>query len=615
MESHFERVLTTDVAPKRSEACPSASRSPKRVRLSSSLPASKISDIVDGAKAQEDDALDARALKSMANSLTKQVQRNALAREKYAHEPTKFLDSELALNTELVRWKQVAAKPELFSAMTELHVPRTLLGLFGHENMDVRLAVLSLLAELTDVDAAVESLEPARKLAQHLVEEKLLPLLVTNMFELARAADHMMEGSSDEEEMGMYHSLQILENLADLEPNVCVEVVTTTEVLQFLLQQAAPERKFSENKLYASEILSILVQSGAKPRENFVVWSEEEQPQQKPEHPFEKSVTNVDLLDALLQALAPYRKKDPSGEEEAEFVSNLVNSLCCVLLVPKAQTHFRHLEGLELLLRFLKDRQRFIFGGALRCLDHALVGNGRNCERLIEVGGLRSVFSVFMGRHGKYKSPTSHTKANKAQERAKQVEHVVNILASLCAWISERAPADGYARLYAKFLENEKEKIDRCMDLFVEYYKRVEDSNEEDRGEEDADIRYLRRLDAGLFVLERIAFVLAHLCRFSTKLRAYVMIKFHEHSIDSESLVAILREQLEFLLAEEKEAIEGKEGTDDVVSDDAKRAQKVQLQLLLETLDSEDAREEEGEVKTAETLSDETTRHGTTCDR
>uniref|UniRef100_A0AAV1UUC7 Beta-catenin-like protein 1 N-terminal domain-containing protein n=1 Tax=Peronospora matthiolae TaxID=2874970 RepID=A0AAV1UUC7_9STRA len=596
MESHFERVLAAPVAAKRPAASTLAPLAAKQPRVSPRAIAAQISAVVDGAEEQEGDTLDARSLKSMANSLLKQVQRNALDREKHADEPLKFLESELALDLQLKRWQQVAAKPELFGVMMELQVPRVLLGLFGHENADIQLAVLSLLAELTEVDDAVESLGSARELAHHLVDEKLLPLLINNLFRLAAAADDVEKDGqkAEEETLGMYHSLQILENLIDLEPHVCVEVAVKTEVLPFLLQQVVPTREFSENKLYASEILSILLQSGAEPRAEFAAWSRKERRKEETETDKNRQNRSVNLVDDLLQAISPYRKKNPASDEEEEMVGNLVNALCSALLVSEAQTQFRHLEGLELLLRCMKDRRQFVFGSALRGLDHALMGNARNCERMIEIGGLCSVFSVFMGRLGKHKS-CSNSKSNKVNERALQEENVVSIIASMCAWVRQDAPADVYDRLHGKFVENDMEKIDRLVDLFAKYHERVERSNHVDEMEaegEDEESRYLRRLDAGLFVLERIAFVVAHLCHFSKKLRAYVMIKFHERSIDSASLAATLRNQLGLLVADEdakkdSDETRTKSGSD-VVNNEAKEAHKAQLQQLLETLEAEE---------------------------
>ncbi|RLN93927.1 hypothetical protein BBJ28_00005354 [Nothophytophthora sp. Chile5] len=609
MEDHFERVLAAAAGDsKRPSGATDEAAPPKRRRASAGASSAQVAALVDRAEAQEGDALDGRALKSMSNALRKQVRRNALAREKHADDPTKFLESELALDAELTRWRQVAAKPELFPEVIELEVPRILLGLFAHANLDIRLAVLALLAELTDVDDAATSLEPARLLSQHLVAEKLLSLLVSNLFQLAAAVASATASSSaqeeavaaEEETTGIYNSLQILENLADLEPQVSALVAESTSVLPFLLAQVAPQRPFSENKLYASEILSILLQSGAGPREKFVAWQDAPRPSEEVSKTTasQKKEKKVDLMDELLQALAPYRKKDPRSDEEEELVENLVNALCSVLLVQEAQRQFRRLEGPELLLRCLKNRHQFVFGGALRALDHALMGNARNCERVIEIGGLRSVFSVFMGRYSKHKSNGS----KKASDRAKEEENAASLVASMCALVREDAPMDGYDRLHAKFVENDMEKVDRLVDLFVKYHERVSRSAQlEAEDDDDEDDQYLRRLDAGLFVLQRIAFIVAHLCRFSKKMRAYVMVKFHERSVEIESLVAVLSEQLELLIADEAAVMTEAEVTDskdakEGVVDEARDAQKRQLRLLLETLEAEQAPvQQEGE--------------------
>jgi beta-catenin-like protein 1 len=39
-------------------------------------------------------------------------------------------------------------------------------------------------------------------------------------------------------------------------------------------------------------------------------------------------------LDVLLQAIAPYKGRDPGDEEEGEYLENLFDALCCCLLQP-----------------------------------------------------------------------------------------------------------------------------------------------------------------------------------------------------------------------------------------------------------------------------------------
>lgn len=561
--------------------------SSKRARVggaSSELSRREIAALVDAGERTEIAALDARAVKAMAKALQKRIRQNALLREKHADEPAKFMDSEVELDVELARWKPVAAAPMLYPQLVELGVAPMLLGLLAHENLDIRLSVISLLSELTDADEAEEnSLAAAVDLAKHLVEQKLLPLLVSNLYQLSSTAKDDESEEEDEEAAGIYNSLQILENLADLTPHMSERVASDTPIFQFLMSQVVPKRRFSQNKLYASEILSIVLQSGPKPRDAFVkpqtlhvVDGDSTRHKDK-----KKSKAEVDLMDELLQAIAPYRKKDPSSDEEEEFVENLVNSLCSILLSPSAQQHFRRLEGLELMLRCLKDRKLFIFPAALRVLDHATMDNARNCERLVEVGGLKSIFSVFMGRK------SAKASNNKKRDKAKEEENVVGIVTSMCAFVHVDAKYDVFDRLHAKFVESDMEKVDRLVDLFSKYLNRVANSTQvdDDDEEQDNEDRYLLRLDAGLFVLQRIAFVIAHLCEFSKKLQAYVVVKFHERNVELENLRLVLAEQLELLVADtagEPADAEAKE--DDLVRADVKELQKTQLHALLDHL-------------------------------
>lgn len=596
MEAHFERVLA-DEASRSSSSSDGGAAAKRRKTTSSSRVASTatatqaahIEQLLEQADKQDIAVLDARAVKSMASALQKLIRTNALQRSKYAETPTKFMDSEVALDEELAKWKAVASAPTLYAQVIELGVLPMLLGLFTHENLDIRLDVLSLLADWTDVDEADFSLEPTRQLVTELLRHKLLPLLVTNLVQLAQEATAGAAGG-EEEAVGMYNSMQILENLADIAPDSCEQVSVQTEIFAWLLAQLGGKQPFSQNKLYASEILSILLQSSVAARQRFIQKKEAK-------HKSSKKNEDQDALDQLLQAIAPYRKKNPATEEEEELVENLLNSLCSVLLVREAQDRFRHLEGLELMLRCLKDNKLVVFRGALRVLDHAVMGNERNSERLIEIGGLKSLFSVLMGK--KSGSAASKKKKNKQAERSQVEENVTSLVASFCGLLRPDAKHDVYDRFHAKFVEKDMEKMDRLVDLFVKYHTRVEQSSfqedeDNDDAEEDAeaaaDERYLRRLDAGLFVLQRIAFVVAHLCQFSRRHQAYVMIKFHERNVDMEALTQILREQVETMQRD----LDGASTADSKKSQDqseqeAKTTQNRKLMALVEALEASQA--------------------------
>lgn len=133
---------------------------------------------------------------------------------------------------------------------------------------------------------------------------------------------------------------------------------------------------------------------------------------------------------------------------------------------------------------------------------------------------------------------------------------------------SEEARADGFAQFHSKLMEKEYEKLDRLIDLFARYYKRVQEEGETETDLQDAETennheeeQLLRRLDAGLFTLQRLAFVLAHCCVFSAKMNGYTVIKFHERQLEFESLNMILHEQLGLMQSDEnQENVQSQDG-------------------------------------------------------
>lgn len=59
----------------------------------------------------------------------------------------------------------------------------------------------------------------------------------------------------------------------------------------------------------------------------------------------------------MLQIVYQYRKRDPDGVDEKECVQNMFQCICTVLLDKDNQGRFRDKEGLELMLRYLKDNK------------------------------------------------------------------------------------------------------------------------------------------------------------------------------------------------------------------------------------------------------------------
>ena len=89
-------------------------------------------------------------------------------------------------------------------------------------------------------------------LIQALVSNQISALLVQNL-------DRLNE-SIREESDGIHNTLSIVENLVEFRPEVCKEVADAG-LLTWLMKKLKVKVPFDNNKLYASEILSILLQN------------------------------------------------------------------------------------------------------------------------------------------------------------------------------------------------------------------------------------------------------------------------------------------------------------------------------------------------------------------
>jgi len=96
-------------------------------------------------------------------SLEKRITRNELARAKHAGQPERFLDSEVELDEALKQARVLAAAPQLYPVIVAGGTLRSLLGLLSHDNADIAMDVVRLLAEMTDEDslAAAQAAEGA----------------------------------------------------------------------------------------------------------------------------------------------------------------------------------------------------------------------------------------------------------------------------------------------------------------------------------------------------------------------------------------------------------------------------------------------------------------------
>ncbi|XP_061197416.1 beta-catenin-like protein 1 [Saccostrea echinata] len=427
----------------------------------------------------EAEALDETSLKKMLLNFEKKVYKNQEQRIKYPDLPEKFMESEIELNDIIQEMHVIATVPELYQILVDLNTVQSLLQLLSHENTDISIAVVDLLQEMTDVDTLNENDEAATAFTDVMVDGQIVAILVQNM--------ERLDENNKEEADGVHNTLAIIENLLEYRPEMSADAAQQG-LMQWLLRRIKAKMPFDANKLYASEILAILLQNSD---DNRLLLGE------------------LDGIDVLLQQLAAYKRHDATNKEEIEMMENLFNSLCSCLMRPENRNKFLRGEGLQLMNLMLREK-KMSRNSAIKVLNHAMTGQegADNCQKFVDILGLRTIFPLFMKTPAKGKAGPSP---------AELEEHITNIIASLL----RNCQGTQRQRLLSKFTENDHEKVERLLELHFKYLDKVrlidtEIEQEkhrlkmrgEDMDEDMEDEFYIRRLDAGLFTLQLVDYIM-----------------------------------------------------------------------------------------------------------
>eukprot|EP00904_Undaria_pinnatifida_P000363 jgi/Undpi1/10327/HiC_scaffold_28.g12777.m1 len=481
--------------------------------------------MLEEADKEEVSEVDVTGVKQLLLLLERKINRNQMMRVKFPEQPEKFVDSEVELDTAVKSLSVVAAAPELYPALVDAGAVTSLLGLLTHENTDISISVLLLLQELTDSDVLSER-EEASVIVDAIVDKQGLELLVQNLSRLDEA--------NEEDAKGVNTTMGVLENLLEarpsLGPTLCEPPLS---VLRFLLKRLQV-KKFDENKLYCSEILAMLVNGDTDVQKRL------------------GTLQGMDGIDRLLQIVAYYRRRQPQSPEEEECVENLFDALAAALLVPDNQSRFRYGEGFELMLRCLREKKHAAWC-AVKVLDFALTDNDTNCQRLVEVGGLKAVLPVFMGRGAARKLRQKKRKAK--GERNALEEHAISIVTSFAVHLEDRPEHECLSRFVSKFVEADMEKVDRVMDLYMEYSDRVLQfeakesarvARDEEEGDSDDDAETLefRRQEAGAYTQQRLAVVMVVTAAHSSAVARRVAEKLHQHGWSLMHVRAVLEKYI-----------------------------------------------------------------------
>jgi len=212
-----------------------------------------------------------------------------------------------------------------------------------------------------------------------------------------------------------------------------------------------------------------------------------------------------DGMEILLQSIAIYRKCDPKTEEECETLENILDALSASLWNNESNLDtFVQKQGIELMLRCVRERVHSSHG-CLKVLSFALSGPSfemnniykRTGEYFIDIGGLKSLFAVYMGQSGAFPRPAICSDAGrklnikssmnyvhkesryksfkiaKREWKSNILSYTIQILYILFRYIDDTSPNDAKLRLYSKFIESNFEKCSRTVDLCLQYDEKM----------------------------------------------------------------------------------------------------------------------------------------------
>lgn len=456
----------------------------------------------------DEEVIDAGAIKRMLLSFEKKVLKNQEMRVKFPDMPDKFMESELELNDEVQKLHVMATTPEYYPILVETSTIQTILGLLSHDNSDISIAIIDLLQELSDEEAMTDSEEELEGLVDALLTEGVVALLVQNLERL----DEKVREDYD----GVHNILAIVENMCEVRSKEVCAAGGEQGLLAWLLKRVRV-RAYDNNKLYAAEILAILLQENT---------------------PNQKVLGEKGGIDILLQSLAYYKRRDPSSTDEMEMVENLFDALCSALMFVPNRDRFLRGEGLQLMILMLKEK-KMSRKSSLKVLNHAMINKegADNCVKFIEVYGLRCLFPAFM------KAPKKVIKAGGSE--MEHEEHVCSIIVSLF----KNVQGAQRERLVAKFVENDHEKVERLIELHFKYQRRLREADKLGKAEEEDEAeRYLRQLDSGLYTLQMVDYIIAELCTSSaSSIAARIGILLNQHGETLKSVKQTLYEYAENL--------------------------------------------------------------------
>ncbi|KRX44044.1 Beta-catenin-like protein 1, partial [Trichinella murrelli] len=437
----------------------------------------------------------------------KMAAKNQEMRIKYPDDPIKFMDSEVELNVAIQELHSLATVPQFYAVLARLNTVSSLCQLLLHPNSDIAVAVTDLFYEMTDIETESLSDPAIEILIDALMDAQAPQCLLRNLKRLNE--------DNPDEAAGVHSTMAVLENMIDMTTDTA-GVAVQCGYGQWLLNRLKMKIPFDENKLYCSELLGILLQNSDECK---------------------KVLHENNGIDILLEQLAGYKRRDPYGSYETEYMLNVFNCLCASLLYVPNKHRFREGEGFQLMLMMLRE-YKIARGCALKTLDYATTSpdSKENCNKLVEVGGLGTIFPLFM--HPPSRSMRKYFSIEEHEE------HVCSILSSLLKYCD----SSQQERVIKKFSENNFEKLERLAELHKKYWLRMRDFEKTHTSLSDDNELYFDKLENGLFTLQSIGFIFSViLVKGDNNLAHQAMKLLALHQLFLKSIQQVLKEYAENL--------------------------------------------------------------------
>ncbi|KRX35005.1 Beta-catenin-like protein 1 [Trichinella murrelli] len=450
------------------------------------------------------DLQDESSVRRLILNFKKIAAKNQELRIKYPDDPIQFLDCDIELIMAIRDLQCLSNVPQFYALLVRLNAVSVLCQLLLHPNCSIGAGVADLLFKMIEIETEPQYLTI---LIDALMDAQAPKCLLANLKRLNE--------NNREDAISVYSTIAVLVSMTEKTTNAA-DVAVQCGYVQWLLNRLKMKIPFDDNKVYCNRFLGILLENSDEGKKVF---------------------HENNGIDILLEQLAIYIRPDLYGSHKKQNMSYGFISLCASLLYVPNKHRFRESEGFQLMLMMLR-MSKTALGLAFKTLDDAIRSpdSKENCNKLVEVGGLGTIFPFFM-------RPVSRT-MRKYFPIEEQEERVCSILSSLLKYCD----SSKRERVIKKFSEDNFEKLKRLAELHKKYWLRMRDFEKTHTSLSDDNKIYLDKLENGLFTLQSIGFIFSViLVKGDNNLAHQAMKLLALHQLFLKSIQQVLKEYAENL--------------------------------------------------------------------